>query len=144
MKIWPGKKKEIESTESERRRRVRHDVQIPAELRIIFPEETFTPIGRQAEILNVSANGMLLRMESWPTELNSKIINKIRYARINFQHPSTGAALHITGRVVWVDYRRDAQQEAAPCSLGVSFEADETHGLDTYREFVESLDTPEK
>ncbi|MEN6627577.1 MAG: PilZ domain-containing protein [Candidatus Sumerlaeia bacterium] len=118
------------ASESVRRVSRRFQAAIKARLRILFPEETFTPIEYECVTQDVSESGMRIVVDRLPTALYFKLMASIRYARISLLDPCGGGDVKLTGKIVWIDYRSGlADQPDGSCQMGISFEGRDAHEL---------------
>ena len=130
----------MDAFKEERRRHLRKPLNLALRMRIMIPEETFTPTLQIGYAKNMSPNGMLVHIAEFPHSLYAKLIQKPRYGRITIENAEQQQKIDITGTVVWVDYQRtDRSQDTAPCFLGVQFDQQGNPGLSEYREFLNQL-----
>jgi len=124
----------------ERRDDARHHYEMSLALQILFPEETFTPVTYDCKSHDVSLRGMRIVHEQLPLSVYLKLLMTPRYTRLSFTNAFNGEIIKLTGRIVWIDYRKPiATEPGGLCYLAVSFEERENHDLTPYMEFVRGI-----
>jgi hypothetical protein len=121
----------------------RYELSIPVTIEVLIPEDTFRPHDLLGSTLDVSTNGMQLRIDLLHVDLYSRLLARPRHVRMKFENPVTGEDIKITGRIAWIDYRkRRSGDTAGPCNIGVTFSAkDDGVNLTQYSRFIQEIQT---
>ncbi len=93
---------------------------LPVELSILLPEETFHPTNLRAVAKDLSRTGMKLITHEMTREIYIQTLRTTRYVKTQIRLPGAPEPLSLRGRAAWIHY--DSHQ-TPPCStLGVEFE----------------------
>jgi hypothetical protein len=107
----------------------RIQIGLNVKLRILIPEETFTPIEYDCVTQDISETGMRIKVDRLTTTLYLKLLESTRYARISLANPRGGDEIKLTGKIVWLDYQ-SADHRSGACDIGISLgESPELSGL---------------
>lgn len=124
----------------DRRDGVRFRYEMSVSLRILFPEETFTPIVYDCKTQNVSRREMKVVIDKLPFALYRKLLATTRFARISFINAYRGTKINLTWRIIWLDYRRpDSAEQTGLCYMAVSLDDRENQDLTDFTEFVQDI-----
>ena len=117
----------------------RYLLRIKIGLQILIPEETFSTSAMDARLMDVSAEGMRIRVPKLTFKLYNRMLHRTRLGRVTLVHPHTDETIKLTGRIMWMDYHRsEPHQESARCEMGIFFNPED--GVDAkYRRFIESV-----
>jgi hypothetical protein len=88
----------------DKREYLRYQSSVIARVRIIIPEQTFTPFTHDAIILDMSELGMKLRTYDIDISTFKLLMSSTRMVRITFTPPSTEKAHTLFGKIVWLDF----------------------------------------
>ena len=122
---------------SEKRRKYKRiEVSLNVQIETVFPEETFQPKMKGGRTLNVSEQGMKIRMSDVSESFYKKMLSPIRYAKIGFTLPTTNKRRVLHGKMVWLDY--DSQKHE--CIFGICFETITPEDQRAMREYIEMLE----
>jgi len=88
----------------ERRQYSRLSSDVIVRVRILIPEQTFTPFTHEAVIVDLSERGMKLRTQDIDEATYKMLLHSTRMVRITFTPPATQKAHTLFGKIVWVDY----------------------------------------
>ena len=88
----------------ERRQYLRLSSDVIARVRILIPEQTFTPFIHEAAIVDLSERGMKLRTNDIDEAVYKMLLHSTRMVRITFTPPATQKAHTLFGKIVWIDY----------------------------------------
>jgi hypothetical protein len=88
----------------ERRTENRCPCHIPAQVKILVPEETFTPFQFTSIISDISERGMKLQTWEIDTATYHKILTSSRLIRVTFQIPETEKSHILFGKIHWLDF----------------------------------------
>ncbi len=122
---------------SERRRHERIPVETPVTLRVVFPEETFTPYRMTGMTVEFSQTGMRMVTRDTPEAVYRRIIRQMRYAKVSFTTPDTDEYVTLHGSINWVQF--DNKEEPPVCTYGIAFLENDEEVLDTLRRFLERV-----
>jgi len=126
----------------DRRDQTRHRHEMSVTLQVLFPEETFTPVTYTCKTHDVSLRGMRVVLDRLPLTLYNKLLSSTRYARISFTNALNGGKIKLTGRIVWLDYRKPRSTELnGLCYMAVSFDDRDNQDLTHFTEFVQGIQT---
>jgi c-di-GMP-binding flagellar brake protein YcgR len=120
----------------ENRKYKRIEASLDVQIEIVFPEETFQPKKKGGRTLNVSEQGMKIRMFDVPEGLYKKMLSPIRYAKAGFTLPTTNKRKVLHGKMVWLDYDFQKQE----CTFGICFETIKHEDQRAMREYIEMLE----
>jgi len=124
----------------ERRDDARHHYEMSVALQILFPEETFTPVVYDCKSHDVSLRGMRIVLELLPLSVYVKLLMTPRYTRLSCTNAFSGEKIKLTGRIVWIDYRKPvATEPSGLCYLAVAFDERDNQNLTQYMEFVRGI-----
>ena len=117
----------------------RYLLRLKISLQILIPEETFSTSSMDASLIDVSAEGMQVRVPKMSFKLYNRMLQRTRLGRITLVRPHTKETIKLTGRIMWMDYHRSApHQDSASCKLGIFFNPED--GVDAkYRRFIDSI-----
>lgn len=104
----------------ERRKHGRLPITLPAYVRMVAEEETFTPFQYRAQVMNISASGVLISIDEIPTEQYEILFRRPRYLRIICKFPDSDEQTLLFGRVIWHEY--SAEDQSALCRAAVEFD----------------------
>lgn len=122
----------------------RFEIEIPIDVGILIPEETFQPHALTGGTSDVSATGMKIQLDSLEAELYRKLMARSRMVRLTFAPPGLAEPIKVTGKIAWMDYRKtDSGAKTAPCHLGIFFSKDEGVDLTQYLDFIEKIEAVE-
>jgi len=90
--------------EPDRRKSERIRVQIRARIRILIPEESFSPFSHEGVIQDISLTG--LKLKTWDVdEASYEILQSAeKHVRITFNPPNSRIAHILFGEIVWIDF----------------------------------------
>jgi hypothetical protein len=89
---------------NDKRQHVRFPSNVIARVRILIPEQTFTPFTHEAIILDLSEQGMKMRTFDIDVSTFKLLMSNTRMVRVTFTPPNTEKAHTLFGRIVWLDY----------------------------------------
>jgi hypothetical protein len=92
---------------------------VPVRLRILIPEETFTPKIIEGRAKDLSTNGMRFVTEEVSQDLFSRLLTGKRHVRCEIHLPDTTADMMLNARVAWLHFDNRIKPEL--CSLGLEF-----------------------
>ncbi len=92
----------------ERRSYKRIPVQLKARVRIIIPEETFTPFSHEGTILDMGPRGIKLKTWDIDDATYKMLLTSTRQVRITFTPPNSQLAHTFFGKIVWIDFNNTA------------------------------------
>lgn len=104
----------------ERRTEQRLGCHISAKVRIIIPEETFTPLQHEAVILDISSRGMKLRTWEIDTTTYHKLLISSRLVRISLLPPGAEKPYTLFGKIHWFDFNN--MEKIPITTYGIQFE----------------------
>jgi len=104
----------------ERRQYLRLSSDVIARVRILIPEQTFTPFTHEAAIVDLSERGMKLITQDIDEAAYKMLLLSTRMVRITFTPPATQKAHTLFGKIVWVDYNNQVHPPLT--QYGVSLE----------------------
>ena len=104
----------------ERRAEKRLECHISAKVRVIIPEETFTPFQHEAFILDISLRGMKLRTWEIDKAAYHKLLISSRMVRIAFLPPGGEKPYTLFGIIHWFDFNN--REETPITTYGIHFE----------------------
>ena len=88
----------------ERREFKRYPSNVITRVRVLVPEETFSPYVHEAVIMDISERGMKLRTQDIDEATYKMLLGSTRMVRITFTPPETEKAHTLFGKIVWIDY----------------------------------------
>lgn len=102
----------------ERRKYKRLTVNIPSEVSLVIPEETFQPRDFQGTILDISYGGVKVKVKGLEKELFVKLLRPQRYMKLRFILPDNRTEVKLIGRIVYLNYFENEKKLIS----GVAFE----------------------
>lgn len=124
---------------AEQRKHKRIEAHIDVHVTVVFPEETFQPQQISGHTLNVSEQGMKIRMFDIQQDFYKKMLSPIRYAKVSFTLPTTRNNKVLHGKMVWLDYNPPKRE----CTFGVYFESIAPEDQEEMRRLIEMLEKQE-
>jgi hypothetical protein len=97
----------------------RISIGLEAEVRILFPEDTFTPYIVSGRTMDLSLTGVRVVSHAVTHDSYRRVMHTIRDAKVILTVPSTNEELTLRGRIVWVHY--DNKQGIPECAFGIAF-----------------------
>ncbi len=88
----------------ERREFQRYASYVIARIRVLIPEETFSPFSHDALILDISEKGMKVESHDVDDPFYKMLLSAPRMVRITFTPPETEKAHTLFGKIAWIDY----------------------------------------
>ncbi|MCD6385990.1 PilZ domain-containing protein [Candidatus Sumerlaeota bacterium] len=88
----------------ERRKHKRISVNIPSEVSLVLPEDTFQPRDFQGTILDISYGGVKVVVKGLEKELFKKLLRPQRYMKLRFFLPGERGEVKLIGRIVYLNY----------------------------------------
>jgi len=104
----------------EKRKSTRVQSNIIARVRILIPEETFSPYNHEAVIQDISQRGMKLRTTDIDDATYKMLLSSTRLVRVTLTPPGIEKAHTLFGRIVWLDY--DNLGRIPVTNYGINFE----------------------
>lgn len=104
----------------ERRQDKRYESHLKARIRILIPEETFTPFSHEGVILDMSRRGMKVKTWDIDEATYKMLLTSTRQVRITFNPPKSDEAHTLFGRIVWLDFNNLGRMPIM--SYGIHFE----------------------
>jgi hypothetical protein len=104
----------------ERRLDARFPCHISADVKILVPEQTFTPFQFKSVIMDISERGM--KLQTWEIDTNTyrKILSSSRLIRVTFQVPETEKNHTLFGKIHWLDFNNKVKIPIT--TYGIHFE----------------------
>jgi hypothetical protein len=93
----------------ERRRWPRVKVELPCEVQLLMPEDTFQPHHAHGTILDLSIRGVKLRIAGLPTEIFRRLLHPNRYVKLTFSSPESEEKVKAIGKIVWMHFVSEEQ-----------------------------------
>jgi hypothetical protein len=93
-------------------------VSFQVEVKVLFPEETFTPVQLEGVTQDISHHGMRVRIPGLAEDVYGKILRSVRNAQVLLTPPGHSEPITVRGRIVWLDYDSHARQ----CTFGITLE----------------------
>jgi hypothetical protein len=87
-------------------------------VKVLFPEETFTPVQLEGLTQDISHHGMRVRIPHLSEEVYGKILRTVRNAQIELSPPGESEPISVRGRIVWLDF----DSRGCHCTFGVTLE----------------------
>lgn len=104
----------------ERRKHPRFTVQVPATVRVIVEEQTFSPYQFDGTCQNLSRSGALLIIADMPRATYLTLIQRPRYVRFTCRLPGQEENITLFGKLVWYDWQGGTPKPT--CKLAIAFE----------------------
>jgi PilZ domain-containing protein len=104
----------------EKRSNPRIDFEIKAFVRVVFPEQTFTPFRSDGIIENISRRGMKFETKDISAKTYKMLLGSPRNMRISFTPPGYEKKHTLFGKIVWIDFNN--LEEIPVTHLGMCFE----------------------
>lgn len=140
MKVRPKLPRNMAKPAPERRGQPRFEADLPVKLQILIPEETFSPQILTGILIEVSRNGMRVRIDKLARELYKNLFAETRYVRVLFANPKSGDEGRAVGKVIWIDYRQTkAKASSGECILGISLVETADTPADGYADLVQTI-----
>ncbi len=129
----------MENQNTDRRREPRFSANLPAEVQLLRPEDTFTPMRLPGIISDISERGVRIKVEGLTTRDYLQLIRhrQFRFVRVHCAFPTDPTPARLFGAVVCFDYH--GKGPVPTCDLGVSLGENEPVDLEKLRSFVASL-----
>jgi hypothetical protein len=132
--------KPMEQTD-DRRRTIRYPVDLEAEVQIVRPEETFTPMTLDGKIIDLSLRGARIALRRFPQREYLQLVKQRKppYVSLFCSFPPEQDRSRLFGLLTYIDYRGEKNDPA--CNLGISFgemEQKDIDRLDGYLDQVQS------
>lgn len=125
----------------DRRRHPRYRADGEIRMQFLFPEETFSPHAVKALFIDVSLGGMRLKAPSFEKTLYVKLLSSHRHVKIGFEHPNSGEASTLEGKIVWIDYHQDkAADGRGECFFGIQLTNFDDPEAEAYRIFIDEAE----
>ncbi len=121
----------------ERRKIRRIGVDLPANLQILFPEVSFTPLVLKGFARDISREGVRIKVANLTTGDYSRIIRGPRLCRVICVFPAQDAPTRLFGKIINFEIRGKVSEGA--CVLGVHLGENDKEDLQRLNQFLESL-----
>lgn len=110
---------------------------VEAKVRILFPEETFTPCPADGMAQDLSITGMRIVTTDIPEKFYQRLMQSVHFAKVTLQLPGRPDEITFHGRIAWMDFNN--QVSPPRCTLGFVFEnlgAEEIQALEESIKFA--------
>lgn len=122
----------------ERRKLPRIKVDLQAQVQIIFPEVTFTPVVLHGKICDITAEGLRVHVINLSHSDYRKIIRGPRLSRVVCTFPTNPAPTRLFGKILNFDFRSNDPDSS--CHLGINFGENEGTDIERLGEFIKSIE----
>ena len=93
----------------ERRKWPRVNVELPCEVQLLMPDETFQPRRAHGCIMNLSMRGARVRISSLLKDVFQKLLRPNRYVKLIFSTPESERKLKVIGKIVSMEFKEKEQ-----------------------------------
>jgi len=93
----------------ERRKWPRVNVELPCEVQLLMPDETFQPRRAHGCIINLSMRGARVRISSLLKDVFQKLLRPNRYVKLIFSTPESERKLKVIGKIVSMEFKEKEQ-----------------------------------
>lgn len=121
----------------ERRQQPRRLVHLPAKVRVLVEEETFSPFAFEGMCENISSSGALVTVRDLAKAAYLKMIQRPRYIRFTCSLPGHDQPIQLFGKLVWYDFQEKAGEST--CRLAMAFEPMKEEVREALERHIESL-----
>src|SRR5262245_41936404 len=118
---------------SEKRSAERVPIDLPIQLEILIPENTFSTRSYDARLGNLSERGAMIQVELEP-EVGTAMLHKTRYSRICFNEPELPSK--ILGRAVWIQPEKTNTPDRRKLRIGIFFENCPAEDIEKLRKYI--------
>ena len=117
---------------------VSYRIDLPVEIQVFLPEETFTPMPLHGTTECISVNGVKLGVPMVNPGFFRQLVRGARHAKLALVNPFTGEQLRLGGRIDWFDFH-DNREGTESCYFGVSLFKKEDEPYHTYLRMLDVL-----
>ncbi len=125
----------------DRRRDLRVAVQVAAEVQIIFPEMTFTPIVLKGALHDINIKGAGMNVLNLNAKHYSQIIRGPRYCRIFCSFPGFEGQTRLFGKILHLEVH--GKIDGGKCLLGIEFAENEDRDLNRLQQYLDTIHNAE-
>jgi len=93
----------------ERRKWPRVNVELPCEVQLLMPDETFQPRSSHGCIMDLSMRGARVRISSLLKDVFQKLLRPNRYVKLIFSTPESERKLRVIGKIVSMEFKEKEQ-----------------------------------